>query len=161
MDYELLNIAIALDEQEQTESQPVCLHDFEYFNDHERACLKCSQIEPTGSLLATTSQFACYRTRSNNKGVYLKKFITQHQDRYNCFISKDIYYDFWRFQRAFIDKFPYERKINLRYTLYRIAQLHKHPCPEASFINIKLSKTRDRYERICNQIFKELEWNKI
>ena len=160
MDYELLNIAIALDEQEQQESQstPLCLHDFGYINDHERACLKCSQIEPTGPLLATRVELPNYRTRSNNKGAYLKKFITQHQDRYNCFISIDIYCDFWRFQRAFIDKFPYECKINLRYTLYRIAQLHKHPCPEASFINIKLSKTRDRYERICNQIFKELEW---
>ena len=166
MDHELLNIAIRLCEQEQQEHQqmtqssqstPVCLHDFEYFNDHERACLKCSQIEPTKALQVTRVELPNYKTRPNNKGAYLKKFITQHQDQYKCFISIDIYCDFWRFQRAFIDKFPYEPMISLRYIIYRIAQLHNHPCPEASFITIKLSKTRERYERI----FKELEWNKI
>ena len=160
MDYELLNIAIALDEQEQQESQPVCLHDFEYFNEYERACLKCSQIAP-GSLLTTTSEFAHYRTKPNNKGAYLKKFITQHQDQHHCFISYDVYNDVYTFQRTFIEKFPYEPMISLRYIVYRIAQLHNHPCPEPSFITIKLSKTRDRYERICNQIFNDLEWDKI
>ena len=147
MDLELLKIAVALDEQEQQESQPVCLHDFEFFNDHERACLKCSQIEPTKALQVTRVELPNYKIRPNNKGAYLKKFITQHQDQYNCFISIDIYCDFWRFQKCFIEKFPDEPKISIRYILYRIAQLHKHPCPEASFINIKLSKTREQIRK--------------
>ena len=147
MDLELLNIAIALDEQGQQESQltPVCLHDFNYyFNDYERACLKCHQIDPRGPSLSIYSYLESYRPRPNNKGAYLKKFITQHQDQYNCFISIDIYCDFWRFQKCFIEKFPDEPKISIRYILYRVARLHKHSCPEASFIIIKLSKTRDK-----------------
>ena len=144
---------------------PVCLHDFNYyFNDYERACLKCHQIEPTrGPSLSIYSylELLNYRPRPYNKGTYLKKFITQHQDQYNCFISIDIYCDFWRFQKCFIEKFPDEPKISIRYILYRIAQTSQASyVAEASFINIKLSKTRDKYVRICEQIFKELEWNK-
>ena len=150
MDVELLNIAIALDEQEQQESHftPVCLHDFEYFNDYERACLKCHQIEPVGPLLSIYSEHESYRPRTNNNGAYLKKFMSQHQDQYKCFISIDICCDFWRFQKCFIEKFPYEPKISIRYILYRVARLHNHLCAEASFIIIKLSKTRDKYVRI-------------
>ena len=44
----------------------------------------------------------------------------------------------------------------LQYTLYRIAQPYGHPCPEAAFINIKLPKTRERYEQICDQVLKEI-----
>ena len=116
MDLELLRAAIALDEQEQQEHQqstPECLHDFEYFNDYERACLKCSQIAP-GSFLTTTSEHGSYRPRTNNKGAYLKKFITQHQDRHNCFVPYEVYTDFGKFQRAFIDKYPYEPTISIR-----------------------------------------------
>ena len=158
MDLELLNIAIALDEQEQQESQPTTdyLHELEYFNNYERACLKCSQIAPD-SFLTTTSEHGSYRPRPNNKGAYLKKFITEHQDQHNCFVPYEVYTDFGKFQRAFIEKYPYEPTISIRYIIYRIAQLHNHSCPEASFITIKLSKTRERYERI----FKELEWDKI
>ena len=49
-----------------------------------------------------------------------------------------------------------EQKISVRYTLYRIAQLYGHTCPEAAFINIKLCKTRKRYEQICDQVLKEI-----
>ena len=51
---------------------------------------------------------------------------------------------------------PKEQKISVRYTLYRIAQLYEHICPEAAFINIKLCKTRERYDQICEQVLKEI-----
>ena len=53
--------------------------------------------------------------------------------------------------------FPKEQKISVRYTLYRIAQLYGHTCPEAAFINIKLCKTRERYEKIREQDLKEIK----
>ena len=52
--------------------------------------------------------------------------------------------------------FPNEQKLSVRYTLYRIAQLYGHPCPETALINIKLHKTRERYEQIRNQVLKEI-----
>ena len=48
-----------------------------------------------------------------------------------------------------------EQKISTRYIPYHIAQLYDHPCPETAFIDIKLCKTKEWYEKKCNQIFKD------
>ena len=75
-----------------------------------------------------------YKPRSSNKGVYLRKCITQHEDQYNCFIPYDILVDFRKFERCFNEKFPNEPKISVRYILYRIVQLYEHQCLETTFI---------------------------
>ena len=162
IDPELLSAAIALDEQEQRESSQIiseCLHEFDYNSSYgERVCSICDVVDPH-PMLSDISYLSNYTTRSINKGLYLKKCITQHQEQYNCSIPYVIYDDFGKFQRYFIVKFPNEPKISIRYTLYCILKRYKHPCSETDFLKIKLCKTRERYELICDQIFEDLDWN--
>ena len=82
----LTNIAMTLYEQEQQEQEPQldCLHDFDYyFSDGQRACLNCGVIDPRPFLI--TADLLNYRTRSNHKGLYLKKLIRQHQEQCNFY----------------------------------------------------------------------------
>ena len=159
MDYKLLNEAMILYEQEQSQEQstPDCQHDFDYyFTDGERVCLKCNLIDPSPKLMASPD-YLCYTPRSKpDKYAYLKKCIAEHEEQHNCSIPYDVNNAFKRFQLCFIRMFPNEQKISVRYTLFRLAQLYGHSCPETAFINIKLPKTRERYEQICSQVLKEI-----
>ena len=167
MDYTLLEKVMTLYEQEQQQQQqqqqqqstPDCLHDFEYDSSYgEIVCFNCGLIK--GPLLIATPDYLRYTTRSKpDKTAYLKKCIAEHEKQYNCFIPCEVHEAFKRFQLCFIRMFPKEQKISVRYTLYRIAQLYGHTCPEAAFINIKLCKTRERYEKICEQVLKEILHN--
>ena len=161
MDLTLLEKAIALCEQEQQQQQstPDCQHDFEYDPSYgEIVCFNCGLIK--GPLLIAIPDYLRYTHRSKpDKTAYLKKCIAEHEQQYNCFIPCDVRNAFKRFQIAFLQRFPKEQKISVRYTLYRLAQLYGHSCPEAAFINIKLPKTRERYEQICEQVLKEILHN--
>ena len=111
-------------------------------------------------MLIASSDYLHYTPRSKpDKTAYLKKCIAEHEKQYNCFIPCEVHKAFKRFQLCFIRMFPEEQKISVRYTLFRIAQLYGHTCPEATFINIKLCKTRERYEKICEQVLKEILHN--
>ena len=162
MNQDLLNEAMILYEQEQRQEQqqqrstPDCLHDFEYDSSYgEIVCFNCGLIK--GSLLITSPDYLHYTPRSKpDKTAYLKKCNAEHEERCNCFIPCEVHKAFKRFQLCFIRMFPNEQKTSVRYTLYRIAQLHGHTSPEAAFINIKLCKTRKSYEQICDQILKEI-----
>ena len=104
---------MALYKQEQ-EPPSNCQYDFNYdFSYGEIACLNCGLIK--GPMLIATIYFY-YRPRSNNKG--LKKCITNHQEQNNCSIPYDVYNDFGKFQRCFIEKFPNEPKISIRCILH-------------------------------------------
>ena len=166
MDLELLNIAIALSEQEQ--EQDLCAvtnepHDFDYYyTDGEKVCWDCGLIDskPKPSTLPGSlcyeSVGRAYTPRSRNKysyKTYLKKCIDLHEEQNNCSIPYEVYEDFRRFRITFLQRFPNEPKISTRYILYRLAKRYDHPCPESSFVNIKHQKTKERYEPICNQIF--------
>ena len=162
MDYILLEKAIALHEQEQQQQQQStsdCQHDFEYDPSYgEIVCFNCGLIK--GPLLIASPDYLHYKPRSKpDKTAYLKKCIAEHEKQYNCFIPCEVHKAFKRFQLCFIRMFPKEQKISVRYTLFRIAQLYGHTCPEAAFINIKLCKTRERYEKICKQVLKEILHN--
>ena len=144
MDPTLLEKATALYEQEQQQqSTPDCLHVFEYDSSYgQRVCFNCDVIEPSPLLIASPD-YLYYTPRSKpDKTAYLKKYIAEHEDQYNCFIPCEVYEAFKCFQLCFIRMFPKEQKISVRYTLCCIAQLYRHTCPEAAFINIKLCKTR-------------------
>ena len=103
----------------------------------------CDLIDPSPLLIASPD----YTPRSKpDKTAYLKKCIAEHEKQYNCFIPYDDVSKkpLKHFQGWFNRMFPNEQEISVRYTLYRIAQLYGHPCPEAAFINIKLCKTREK-----------------
>ena len=161
MDYTLLEKAMALYEQEQQQQQqstPDCLHDFDDDPDYgQRVCFKCNVIAPSPMLIASPD-YLYYTPRSKpDKTAYLKNCIAEHEEQYNCFIPCEVYEAFKSIQLCFIRMFPNEQKISVRYTLFRIAQLYGHTCPEAAFINIKLCKTRERYEQIYEQVLKEIK----
>ena len=73
-----------------------------------------------------------------------------------AFFPCEVYEAFKSFQLYFIRMFPNEQKLSVRYTVYRIAQLYDHPCPETAFINIKLCKTRERYEQYVIKSIKKI-----
>ena len=153
MDPTLLKKAMALYEQEQQQqSTPDCLHDFAYDSSYgEIICFNCGLIK--GPLLIASPDYLHYTHRSKpDKTAYLRKCIAEHGDQYSCFIPCEVYKAFKRFQLCFIRMFPKEQKISVRYTLCCTAQLYRHTYPESAFINIKLCKTRKRYEQICDQI---------
>ena len=94
-------------EQEQ-EPPPDCQHDLYYDSSYgEIVCFNCGLIK--GPLLVATSH-SYYRPGSNNNGLYLKRCVTDHQEQNNCFIPYNVYNDFEKFQRCFIEKFPNEPK---------------------------------------------------
>ena len=161
MNQDLLNEAMIPYEQKQRQEQqqqftPECLHDFNYDSSYgQRVCFNCGLIK--GPLLITSPDYLHYTPRSKpDKTAYLKKCIAEHEKQYNCFIPCEVHKAFKRFQLCFMRMFPKEQKISVKYTLYRIAQLYEHTCPEAAFINIKIFKTRERYEQICDQILIEI-----
>ena len=125
---------MALYEQEQQQSTLDCLHDFDYDSSYgQKVCFNCGVIDPS-PLVITTTKLLYYRPRSKpDKTVYLKKCIAEHEE-YNCCIPYGIYDYFKYFRLCFIKIFPNEQKISVRYTLYHIAQLYNHPCPETAFI---------------------------
>ena len=150
MDSTLLEKAMALYEQEQQQQQstPDCQHAFEHDPGYgQRVCFNCGVIDPSPLLIASPD-YLYYTPRSKpNKTAYLKKCIAEHDEQYNCFIPCEVYEAFKSFQLCFIRMFPKEQKISVRYTLYRIAQLYGHPCPEAAFLNIKLCKIENAMSR--------------
>ena len=167
MDLELLNIAIALSEQEHPAPlQDLCVitqepHDFDYYlNDGERVCWNCGLIDSKpklSTLPCYESAGQAYTLRSKSKyssKAYLKKCIDLHEEQNNCSIPYEVYEDFRRFRIAFLQRFPDEPKISTRYILYRIAKRYNHPCPESTFIKIKSNRTKERYESIYGQVFK-------
>ena len=162
MDFTLLEKAMNLYEQEQQQQQqqqqstPECFHDFDYDSSYgQRVCFNCGLIK--SPLLIASPEYLHYTTRSKpDKTAYLKKCIAEHEEQYNCFFPCVVYKAFKSFQLCFIRMFPKEQKISVRYTLYHIAQLYGHSCPEAAFLNIKLLKTREHYEKICDQVLKEI-----
>ena len=97
MDYTLLEKAMALYEQEQQQQQstPDCLHDFEYdYSYGEIVSSNCGLIK--GPLLIITSpDYLHYTPRS--KTAYLKKCIAEHEKQYNCFIPCEVHKAFKRF----------------------------------------------------------------
>ena len=114
----LFKECMALYEQEQQEQQPSpdCLHDFNYDSSYgEKVCLNCGLIDPHPLPIIST---VYYRPRNVDKGVYLRKCITHHEDQCNCSIPYYIYADFGKFQRCFIEKLSNEPKISVRYILY-------------------------------------------
>ena len=158
---------MALYEQEQQQqSTPDCQHVIEHDPGYgQRVCFNCGVIGSSPLSLASPD-YLHYTPRSKpDKTAYLKnkiyssitscskKCIAEHEERCNCFIPCEIYEALKSFQLCFIRMFPNEqKKISVRYTLYRIAQLYGHPCPEAAFLNIKLPKTRGRYKQIRDQV---------
>ena len=71
---------MTLYEQEQQQSTPECLHDFDYDSSYgQKVCFNCGVIDPS-PMLITTTELSYYRTRSKpDKTVYLKKCFVLHE----------------------------------------------------------------------------------
>ena len=95
----LLEKAMALYEQEQQQqSTPDCLHDFEYDPSYgQRVCFNCDVID-SSPLLIVSPDYLYYTPRSKpDKTAYLKKCIAENEEQYNCFIPCEVYKAFKRF----------------------------------------------------------------
>ena len=110
-------------------------------------------------MLITSPDNMHFKNKSNySYKAHLKKYVLIHENLNNCLIPYDIYEDFKIFQRSFRQMFSDEPKISVRYILYRLVLFYDHLCFESTFINIKVNKTKVRYESLCNQIFTEINW---
>ena len=97
MDLELLNIAIALDEQEDDEPRDLtkCQNcgSSEFIEiDYERICESCHAIDPHYAVFATSPGYSTYQQRyAYSCTNYFIKAIQRYQGKQNCTIPDVVY----------------------------------------------------------------------
>ena len=131
-------------------------HEFEEYNG-ENICFNCGLIG--GPILINTYDYSRYRTRpKSDRSIHFKKCIKLHAEQCNCSVTwDDVSRDYELFMWVFNESFPNESMISVKYRLYRMLQFRGH-CnrPEEDFIKVKLQKTKDRYIRLCDEIFSKI-----